>query len=97
MNRPSVGSYLSTGKRKARSKKKKGTISANIAATKYEIGMVTCKSMSSTNISDNSTCTAIWLFEIQPNSRTVATDIDLLLRGFKSAGVFFFVKGQRAE
>lgn len=46
VNGPSVGSYLSTGKRKARSKKKKGTISANIAGTKYEIGTVTCESTS---------------------------------------------------
>lgn len=40
VNRPSVGCYSGTGKRKARGKKKKGTISANIAGTKYEIGTV---------------------------------------------------------
>lgn len=64
MNGPSVGSYLSTGKRKARSKKKKGTISANVAGTKYEIGTVPCKSMSSAYISDNGRCTAVLLFDV---------------------------------
>lgn len=37
MNMPSVGSYQSSGKRKVHSKKKKGTITANVAGTKYEI------------------------------------------------------------
>ncbi|KAF3835177.1 hypothetical protein F7725_027735 [Dissostichus mawsoni] len=37
VNRPSVGSYQSSGRRKVRTKKKKGTISANITGTKYEI------------------------------------------------------------
>ncbi|KAJ4943449.1 hypothetical protein JOQ06_005950 [Pogonophryne albipinna] len=37
VNGPSVGSYQSSGKRKVRTKKKKGTISANITGTKYEI------------------------------------------------------------
>lgn len=41
VNRPSVGSFQSSGKRKVRSKKKKGSITANVAGTKYEIGMVT--------------------------------------------------------
>ncbi|XP_013855480.1 tubulin polyglutamylase TTLL7 isoform X1 [Austrofundulus limnaeus] len=36
-NVPSVGSYQSSGKRKVHSKKKKGTITANVAGTKYEI------------------------------------------------------------
>lgn len=40
MNRPSVGSYHSRGKRKVRTKKKKGTINANVTGTKYEIGTV---------------------------------------------------------
>lgn len=35
---PSVGSYQSSGKRKVHTKKKKGTITANVAGTKYEIG-----------------------------------------------------------
>lgn len=39
VNVPSVGSYQSSGKRKVHSKKKKGTITANIAGSKYEIGM----------------------------------------------------------
>lgn len=68
MNGPSVGSYLNTGKRKARSKKKKGTISANIAGTKYEIGTVTCISTSSTSISDSSTRTAGLLFDVLNSS-----------------------------
>lgn len=37
MNMPSVGSYQSSGKRKVHSKKKKSTITANVAGTKYEI------------------------------------------------------------
>uniref|UniRef100_A0A8C6TUR4 Tubulin tyrosine ligase-like family, member 7 n=1 Tax=Neogobius melanostomus TaxID=47308 RepID=A0A8C6TUR4_9GOBI len=37
VNMPSVSSYQSGGKRKVRSKKKKGTITANVAGTKYEI------------------------------------------------------------
>ncbi|KAM9386324.1 tubulin polyglutamylase TTLL7 [Pholidichthys leucotaenia] len=37
MIRPSVGSYQNSGKRKLRTKKKKGTITANVAGTKYEI------------------------------------------------------------
>lgn len=42
VNRPSVGSYQSSGKRKVHTKKKKGTITANVAGTKYEIGIVIC-------------------------------------------------------
>lgn len=41
VNGPSVGSYQSSGKRKVRAKKKKGTITANVSGTKYEIGMGT--------------------------------------------------------
>ncbi|XP_078141765.1 tubulin polyglutamylase TTLL7 [Centroberyx gerrardi] len=37
VNVPSAGSYHSSGKRKVRTKKKKGTITANVAGTKYEI------------------------------------------------------------
>ncbi|KAK7889442.1 hypothetical protein WMY93_025002 [Mugilogobius chulae] len=37
VNVPSVGSYQSSGKRKVHCKKKKGTITANVAGTKYEI------------------------------------------------------------
>ncbi|KAJ0032514.1 hypothetical protein NQD34_002595 [Periophthalmus magnuspinnatus] len=37
VNVPSVGSYQSSGKRKVHGKKKKGTITANVAGTKYEI------------------------------------------------------------
>jgi len=40
VNGPSVGSYQSSGKRKVHTKKKKGTITANVAGTKYEIGIV---------------------------------------------------------
>lgn len=42
MNRPSVGSFQSIGKRKVRTKKKKGSIAANVTGTKYEIGTVFC-------------------------------------------------------
>lgn len=38
MSVPSVGSSQSSGKRKVHTKKKKGTITANVAGTKYEIG-----------------------------------------------------------
>lgn len=41
VNGPSVGSYQSSGKRKVRTKKKKGTITTNVSGTKYEIGTVT--------------------------------------------------------
>uniref|UniRef100_A0A8C3AEX6 Tubulin tyrosine ligase-like family, member 7 n=1 Tax=Cyclopterus lumpus TaxID=8103 RepID=A0A8C3AEX6_CYCLU len=37
VNGPSVGSFQSSGKRKVRNKKKKGTITANVTGTKYEI------------------------------------------------------------
>ncbi|CAL9696117.1 unnamed protein product [Knipowitschia caucasica] len=37
VNVPSVGSYQKSGKRKVHGKKKKGSITANIAGTKYEI------------------------------------------------------------
>ncbi|XP_055020644.1 tubulin polyglutamylase TTLL7 [Boleophthalmus pectinirostris] len=37
VNVPSVGSYQSSGKRKVHGKKKKGSITANVAGTKYEI------------------------------------------------------------
>lgn len=38
VNLPSALAYQNTGKRKVRTKKKKGTITANVAGTKYEIG-----------------------------------------------------------
>ncbi|XP_031720066.1 tubulin polyglutamylase TTLL7 isoform X7 [Anarrhichthys ocellatus] len=37
VNGPSVGSFQSSGKRKGRTKKKKGAITANVTGTKYEI------------------------------------------------------------
>ncbi|MEQ2258913.1 hypothetical protein XENORESO_004310, partial [Xenotaenia resolanae] len=40
VNGPSVGSYQSSGKRKAHTKKKKSAITANVAGTKYEIGIL---------------------------------------------------------
>lgn len=39
MSRPSPGPYQCSGRRKIHTKKKKGTINANMAGTKYEIGM----------------------------------------------------------
>ena len=40
VNLPSAQAYQNDGKRKVRSKKKKGIITANVAGTKYEIGTV---------------------------------------------------------
>uniref|UniRef100_H3D3P7 Tubulin tyrosine ligase-like family, member 7 n=1 Tax=Tetraodon nigroviridis TaxID=99883 RepID=H3D3P7_TETNG len=61
VNGPSVGSYLSTGKRKARSKEKKGTISANIAGTKYEIVRIVINEMDFIKTRDeDETANLIW-------------------------------------
>ncbi|XP_015234169.1 PREDICTED: tubulin polyglutamylase TTLL7 isoform X1 [Cyprinodon variegatus] len=58
---PSVGSYKSRGKRKAHSKKKKGTITANIAGTKYEIVRIAIREMGFINArDDDETANLIW-------------------------------------
>ncbi|XP_029684453.1 tubulin polyglutamylase TTLL7 isoform X1 [Takifugu rubripes] len=61
VNGPSVGCYSGTGKRKARGKKKKGTISANIAGTKYEIVRIAINEMDFIKTRDeDETANLIW-------------------------------------
>ncbi|KAF3690849.1 Tubulin polyglutamylase TTLL7 [Channa argus] len=61
MNRPSVGSYQSSGKRKVRTKKKKGTITANVAGTKYEIVRIVINEMYFIKTrDDDETANLIW-------------------------------------
>uniref|UniRef100_A0A3Q4B270 Uncharacterized protein n=1 Tax=Mola mola TaxID=94237 RepID=A0A3Q4B270_MOLML len=61
VNRPSVGSYRSSGKRKVRTKKKKGTITANVAGTKYEIVRIVIKDMDFMKTrDDDETANLIW-------------------------------------
>ncbi|XP_038571684.1 tubulin polyglutamylase TTLL7 isoform X3 [Micropterus salmoides] len=61
MNGPSVGSYHSSGKRKVRTKKKKGTITANVAGTKYEIVRIVINEMDFIKTrDDDETANLIW-------------------------------------
>ncbi|XP_029004646.1 tubulin polyglutamylase TTLL7 isoform X2 [Betta splendens] len=61
VNGPSVGSYQSTGKRKVRTKKKKGTITANVAGTKYEIVRIVISEMDFIKTrDDDETANLIW-------------------------------------
>ncbi|XP_051232850.1 tubulin polyglutamylase TTLL7 isoform X3 [Dicentrarchus labrax] len=61
VNGPSVGSYHSSGKRKVRTKKKKGTISANVAGTKYEIVRIVINEMDFIKSrDDDETANLIW-------------------------------------
>lgn len=61
MNVPSVGSYQSSGKRKVRTKKKKGTITANVAGTKYEIVRIVINEMDFIKTrDDDETANLIW-------------------------------------
>ncbi|XP_078801924.1 tubulin polyglutamylase TTLL7 isoform X4 [Oryzias latipes] len=61
VNVPSSGSYQSSGKRKMHSKKKKGTISANVAGTKYEIVRIVINEMDFIKArDDDETANLIW-------------------------------------
>ncbi|XP_058494749.1 tubulin polyglutamylase TTLL7 isoform X1 [Solea solea] len=61
MNGPSVGSYQSSGKRKVRMKKKKGSISANVVGTKYEIVRIVINEMDFMKTrDDDETANLIW-------------------------------------
>ncbi|XP_035504001.1 tubulin polyglutamylase TTLL7 isoform X1 [Scophthalmus maximus] len=61
MNRPSVGLYQSSGKRKVHTKKKKGTISTNVAGTKYEIVRIVINEMDFIKSrDDDETANLIW-------------------------------------
>ncbi|XP_076007517.1 tubulin polyglutamylase TTLL7 [Genypterus blacodes] len=61
VNRPSAGSYQSSGKRKVHSKKKKGTITANVAGTKYEIVRIVIRDMNFIKTRDeDETANLIW-------------------------------------
>ncbi|XP_035509377.1 tubulin polyglutamylase TTLL7 isoform X2 [Morone saxatilis] len=61
VNGPSVGSYHSSGKRKVRTKKKKGTISGNVAGTKYEIVRIVINEMDFIKSrDDDETANLIW-------------------------------------
>uniref|UniRef100_A0A671YX08 Tubulin tyrosine ligase-like family, member 7 n=1 Tax=Sparus aurata TaxID=8175 RepID=A0A671YX08_SPAAU len=61
VNGPSVGSYQSSGKRKVRTKKKKGTITANVAGTKYEIVRIAINEMDFIKTRDeDETANLIW-------------------------------------
>ncbi|XP_075878742.1 tubulin polyglutamylase TTLL7 isoform X2 [Nelusetta ayraudi] len=58
---PSVGSSQSSGKRKVRTKKKKGTITANVAGTKYEIVRIVINEMDFMKTRDeDETANLIW-------------------------------------
>uniref|UniRef100_A0A3B3DRE8 Tubulin tyrosine ligase-like family, member 7 n=1 Tax=Oryzias melastigma TaxID=30732 RepID=A0A3B3DRE8_ORYME len=58
---PSSGSYQSSGKRKMHSKKKKGTICANVAGTKYEIVRIVINEMDFIKArDDDETANLIW-------------------------------------
>uniref|UniRef100_A0A3B5L0U3 Tubulin tyrosine ligase-like family, member 7 n=1 Tax=Xiphophorus couchianus TaxID=32473 RepID=A0A3B5L0U3_9TELE len=61
VNVPSVGSYRSSGKRKAHSKKKKGRITANVSGTKYEIVRIVTSEMDFIKArDDDETANLIW-------------------------------------
>ncbi|TKS74702.1 Tubulin polyglutamylase TTLL7 [Collichthys lucidus] len=61
VNGPSVGSYQSSGKRKVRTKKKKGRIAANVAGTKYEIVRIVISEMDFIKTRDeDETANLIW-------------------------------------
>ncbi|KAM4549090.1 tubulin polyglutamylase TTLL7 isoform 2-T2 [Odontesthes bonariensis] len=61
VNGPSVGSYHSSGKRKVHTKKKKGTITANVAGTKYEIVRIVINEMDFIKArDDDETANLIW-------------------------------------
>ncbi|XP_071344047.1 tubulin polyglutamylase TTLL7 isoform X1 [Trachinotus anak] len=61
VNVPSVGSYQSSGKRKVHTKKKKGTITANVAGTKYEIVRIVINEMDFIKTRDeDETANLIW-------------------------------------
>ncbi|GLD50032.1 tubulin polyglutamylase TTLL7 isoform X1, partial [Lates japonicus] len=61
VNGPSVGSYQSSGKRKVHTKKKKGTITANVAGTKYEIVRIVINEMDFIKArDDDETANLIW-------------------------------------
>ncbi|KAM6921452.1 tubulin polyglutamylase TTLL7 [Xenentodon cancila] len=61
LNKPSVGSYKSSGNRKVRTKKKKGTITANVAGTKYEIVRIVINEMDFIKTRDHDeTANLIW-------------------------------------
>ncbi|XP_032381736.1 tubulin polyglutamylase TTLL7 isoform X1 [Etheostoma spectabile] len=61
VNGPSVGSYRSSGKRKVSTKKKKGTITANVTATKYEIVRIVIKEVDYIKTrEDDETANLIW-------------------------------------
>ncbi|XP_061152896.1 tubulin polyglutamylase TTLL7 isoform X3 [Syngnathus typhle] len=61
VNLPSVGSYHGHGKRKVRTKKKKGVISANVAGTKYEIVRLVINEMDFLKARDeDETANLIW-------------------------------------
>ncbi|KAF6714678.1 Tubulin polyglutamylase TTLL7 [Oryzias melastigma] len=61
VNVPSSGSYQSSGKRKMHSKKKKGTICANVAGTKYEIVRIVINEMDFIKArDDDETANLIW-------------------------------------
>uniref|UniRef100_A0A3Q3GQ71 Tubulin tyrosine ligase-like family, member 7 n=1 Tax=Labrus bergylta TaxID=56723 RepID=A0A3Q3GQ71_9LABR len=61
VNGPSVGSYRSSGKRKVHTKKKKGTITANVAGTKYEIVRIVINEMDFMKTRDeDETANLIW-------------------------------------
>ncbi|KAF7665917.1 hypothetical protein LDENG_00127100 [Lucifuga dentata] len=61
MNRPSAGPYQRSGKRKVHSKKKKSSISANVAGTKYEIVRIVINEMDFIKTRDvDETANLIW-------------------------------------
>ncbi|XP_021455621.1 tubulin polyglutamylase TTLL7 isoform X1 [Oncorhynchus mykiss] len=61
MNGPSVGSHQISGRRKVRTKKKKGTITANVAGTKYEIVRIAINEMAFLKTRDeDETANLIW-------------------------------------
>ncbi|XP_047231149.1 tubulin polyglutamylase TTLL7 isoform X3 [Girardinichthys multiradiatus] len=61
VNGPSVGSYQSSGKRKAHTKKKKSAITANVAGTKYEIVRIAIREMDFIKARDvDETTNLIW-------------------------------------
>uniref|UniRef100_A0A8C7L5N2 Tubulin tyrosine ligase-like family, member 7 n=1 Tax=Oncorhynchus kisutch TaxID=8019 RepID=A0A8C7L5N2_ONCKI len=61
MNGPSAGSHQISGRRKVRTKKKKGTITANVAGTKYEIVRIAINEMAFLKTRDeDETANLIW-------------------------------------
>ncbi|XP_029562145.1 tubulin polyglutamylase TTLL7 isoform X3 [Salmo trutta] len=61
MNGPSAGSHQISGRRKVHTKKKKGTITANVAGTKYEIVRIAINEMAFLKTRDeDETANLIW-------------------------------------